>query len=183
MIQQFRCDIYSKRFICLGLFVVLFISTLIGILTTNISLPSLDNSNLYDMSKLHSESNILKIFFNNVRIDLLIIIAGLFSFGVSTLILIALNGFFFGITFSLAIQEFDYTWMKIVYELLPHALIEIPVFLYAGSLSFTIVQAVYDNLVKQQPARSIKVKVKMLGYGMIFIVIFNMISAIIEIVF
>lgn len=90
------------------------------------------------------------IFINNLSINFLLI-AGFFLFGLMPLVILLSNGLVTGLVIGFAFT-FD-SAQTILYSLLPHGVIEIPVFLYSASVSLWLTWQLIKKIFFGQPFR------------------------------
>lgn len=76
----------------------------------------------------------LKLFINNI-IVCLILIGGIFLFGVPTIFLLLINGFFLGIGVK-SLFLINLELGEVFIKLFPHGILEIPAFLLSASIGF-----------------------------------------------
>lgn len=74
------------------------------------------------------------IFFQNIKVSLMLISFGVFTLGFSTLLLLINNG----VSLGIALKSLSFDWAYILY-LLPHGIIEIPAILLSAILGIQLI--------------------------------------------
>lgn len=111
--------------------VVFFIGLSFGIMSVLVT-PFEGNliQNQYNPGWSHSFS----IFKNNLTVCLGLVV-GVFTFGIPTFLLLFLNGISIGAGLT-AIILLDSSFSTILTKVLPHGVLEIPIFLFSGAIGF-----------------------------------------------
>lgn len=98
----------------------------------------------------------LDIFLSNLLVSFLLL-TGMFVFGITTVIVMSVNGFWIGVIWALFYIP-DQSILKIMSAMLPHGIIEFSAFLIAGSIGMTK----FKNLKKKNIIKNVTIIVGLL---------------------
>lgn len=130
--------IHSKRFYVLSVVSLFLLSVILGFLLLNtIGSLSPDQSEEYIKVSSGLETS-LKIFTRNIVVAT-ILVSGLFLFGIPTIIVLIVNGFWLGGTIALLLLENE-SLANILWTIVPHGILEIPGLLIAGYIGLNGIQ-------------------------------------------
>jgi len=94
--------------------------------------------------KLDPQSyKMIEIFINNFKVAMIIWISGLLTLGIASSLLLVVNGGVLG--GAIAILVSNYGIFSVVRYILPHAILEIPVYIMFSSMSFELLRLIINR--------------------------------------
>ncbi|MEK6190012.1 MAG: stage II sporulation protein M [Carnobacterium alterfunditum] len=156
--------IYSKKFYVISVVSLFFLSALLGFLLLNtIDYLSPNQSEEYIQLSPGFETS-FKIFMRNIIVAL-ILVSGLFLFGIPTLIVLIVNGFWLGSTIALLLLDGD-NIANILSNIIPHGILEIPGLLIAGYIGLNGMQFYFrPKVVLNEAIKLLLVSIILLAFG------------------
>ncbi|MCX0368946.1 stage II sporulation protein M [Clostridium perfringens] len=100
------------------------------------------NLNFGDLTFNNFIGTWVDIFIHNLKINFIIIFGGVF-FSIPSIFLLIGNGLTVGIITGESIIQHNF--LNILFSIIPHGIIEIPTFIYAGAISFEITKEILIN--------------------------------------